>query len=126
MKTTPWISAALLIAVSAGAPALAQMSSGSMQPGATPPSGTMQPQPMQPGSMPQSNAMQPNSMPSGSMPSDTQNNGMSPSAPAMSASDMKKMKACQAMSPDAMMKNARCAKLMKMHPDMMPGSPNGG
>jgi hypothetical protein len=37
----------------------------------------------------------------------------------MSRADMKKMKACQRMSHSAMMKNARCAKMMKMHPDMM-------
>lgn len=37
----------------------------------------------------------------------------------MSASDTKKMKACNAMSHDKMMKNAGCAKMMKMHPDMM-------
>ncbi len=37
----------------------------------------------------------------------------------MSAADTKKMKACNAMSYDKMMKNAGCAKMMKMHPDMM-------
>lgn len=37
----------------------------------------------------------------------------------MSAGSMRKMKTCNAMSHDAMMKNAGCAKMMKMHPDMM-------
>ena len=37
----------------------------------------------------------------------------------MSAADTKKMKACNAMSHDKMMNNAGCAKMMKMHPDMM-------
>lgn len=37
----------------------------------------------------------------------------------MSAADMKKMKACNAMSHGAMMKDAKCAKMMKAHPDMM-------
>jgi hypothetical protein len=37
----------------------------------------------------------------------------------MSAGDMKKMKACSAMSHDAAMKNAGCTKLMKDHPGMM-------
>ena len=37
----------------------------------------------------------------------------------MSAADTEKMKACNAMSHDKMMKNAGCAKMMKMHPDMM-------
>ena len=37
----------------------------------------------------------------------------------MSAADMRKMKSCNAMSHDAMMKNAGCAKMMKAHPDMM-------
>jgi len=37
----------------------------------------------------------------------------------MSKADMKKMKSCQRMSHSAMMKNARCAKMMEMHPDVM-------
>lgn len=37
----------------------------------------------------------------------------------MSATEMKKMKSCQAMSHEKMMKNAGCARMMKMHPDMM-------
>ena len=37
----------------------------------------------------------------------------------MSKADMKKMKSCQRMSHSAMMKNARCAKMMEMNPDMM-------
>ena len=37
----------------------------------------------------------------------------------MSAANTRKMKACNAMSHDAMMKNAGCAKMMKAHPDMM-------
>jgi hypothetical protein len=37
----------------------------------------------------------------------------------MSKMDTKKMNHCNAMSHDMMMKNARCKKMMKMHPDMM-------
>ena len=37
----------------------------------------------------------------------------------MSAADTKKMKACNAMSHDRMMKNAGCKAMMKAHPDMM-------
>ena len=37
----------------------------------------------------------------------------------MSSADMKKMKSCQGMSHDMMMKNKGCMKMMKMHPDMM-------
>lgn len=37
----------------------------------------------------------------------------------MSAADTKKMKMCNAMPHDKMMKNAGCVKMMKMHPDMM-------
>ena len=37
----------------------------------------------------------------------------------MSAADTKKMKSCNAMSHDRMIKNAGCARMMKMHPDMM-------
>ena len=40
---------------------------------------------------------------------------------AMSAANTKKMKACGAMSHDAMMKDAKCAKLAKTHSDMMSG-----
>ncbi len=39
----------------------------------------------------------------------------------MSDTDTKKMKMCQAMPHDKMMKNAGCMKMMKMHPDMMKG-----
>ena len=39
----------------------------------------------------------------------------------MSAKDKKMMTKCQGMSHDAMMKNAGCKKMMKMHPDMMKG-----
>ena len=39
----------------------------------------------------------------------------------MSAADTRKMKACNAMSHDKMMKNPGCAKMMKAHPDMMKG-----
>jgi hypothetical protein len=39
----------------------------------------------------------------------------------MSAKHMKKMKSCQAMDHDMMMKNKGCMKMMKMHPDMMKG-----
>ncbi|WP_419825168.1 hypothetical protein [Sphingomonas sp.] len=37
----------------------------------------------------------------------------------MSAADTRKMKSCNAMSHDTMMKNAGCAKIMKVHPEMM-------
>ena len=37
----------------------------------------------------------------------------------MSAADTRKMKACNAMSHDKMMKNAGCARMMKAYPDMM-------
>jgi hypothetical protein len=37
----------------------------------------------------------------------------------MSASDMAMMMSCKRMSKTAMMKNKRCADMMKMHPDMM-------
>lgn len=37
----------------------------------------------------------------------------------MSAADMRKMKSCRAMSHDRMMKDAGCARMMKMHPEMM-------
>ena len=37
----------------------------------------------------------------------------------MSAGDTKRMKACNAMSHTRMMKNARCAAMMKAHPGMM-------
>lgn len=37
----------------------------------------------------------------------------------MSAADTRKMKACNAMSHEKMMKNAGCARMMKAHPDMM-------
>ena len=39
----------------------------------------------------------------------------------MSAADMKKMKSCNAMSHDMMMKDSKCAAMMKAHPDMMKG-----
>lgn len=39
----------------------------------------------------------------------------------MSAADTKKMKMCQAMPHDKMMKNVGCMKMSKMHPDMMKG-----
>ena len=39
----------------------------------------------------------------------------------MSAADTNKMKMCQAMPHDRMMKNAGCMKMQKMHPDMMKG-----
>ena len=37
----------------------------------------------------------------------------------MSDAEMKKMKACNAMSHEMMMKDSDCVKMMKMHPDMM-------
>ena len=39
----------------------------------------------------------------------------------MSKSDMKMMDKCKGMDHDMMMKNKTCAKMMKMHPDMMSG-----
>ena len=38
---------------------------------------------------------------------------------AMSDADMKMMMSCKRMSMTDMMKNAKCANMMKMHPDMM-------
>ncbi|MDQ2765420.1 MAG: hypothetical protein M3Y22_18660 [Pseudomonadota bacterium] len=38
----------------------------------------------------------------------------------MSKADTKKMASCHKMSHEMMMKNKGCAKMMKMHPDMMP------
>jgi hypothetical protein len=38
---------------------------------------------------------------------------------AMSAKDTKKMAACKAMTPDKMIKDVACAKMAKMHPEMM-------
>lgn len=40
----------------------------------------------------------------------------------MSKSQMATMKRCQAMTSDKMMKNRSCAKLQKMHPEMMNSS----
>lgn len=37
----------------------------------------------------------------------------------VSTGSTRKMNACNAMTHDAMMKNAGCAKMMKAHPDMM-------
>ena len=37
----------------------------------------------------------------------------------MSKMQMKTMHSCKAMSHDMMMKSAKCAKMMKMHPEMM-------
>jgi hypothetical protein len=37
----------------------------------------------------------------------------------VSNSDMKRMKACNAMSQSAMMKDTGCVKMMKAHPEMM-------
>ena len=39
----------------------------------------------------------------------------------MSKSQMSAMHKCQAMSHDMMMKNHKCASMMKMHPEMMKG-----
>ena len=50
---------------------------------------------------------------------DQMKSGMQSGSMKMSASSMRKMKSCNAMSHDDMMKNAGCAKMMKMHPDMM-------
>lgn len=69
-------------------------------------------------------AMMNHSTPSGSM--------MNHSTPAgsmmrMSAADQRRMRACNAMPHARMMKNARCARMMKMHPDMMHhGAMNAG
>ncbi len=46
-------------------------------------------------------------------------NQMSSSAMKPSPKLQRKAKACNAMSHDAMMKNAGCARLMAAHPDMM-------
>ena len=48
------------------------------------------------------------------------------SSSAMSKADMATLKHCQAMSHDAMMKNAKCMKMMKMHPDAMSNEPPMG
>lgn len=37
----------------------------------------------------------------------------------MSAADARQMRSCKAMSHTRMMHNARCARMMRMHPDMM-------
>jgi hypothetical protein len=37
----------------------------------------------------------------------------------MSEADKKMMASCMAMTPDQMMKNARCQEMAKMHPEMM-------
>lgn len=39
----------------------------------------------------------------------------------MSAADTRRMRSCQAMSHDRMMRNPGCARMMRMHPDMMHG-----
>lgn len=39
----------------------------------------------------------------------------------MSAADARMMNSCKAMSHEAMMKNRNCARMMRMHPDMMKG-----
>lgn len=112
-----WIGAAMLIVVAL--PASAQMTPGSPQ--TTPP---------QPGTMQQTPPMQPDPMqqpPGSTPPPATQTNPMpSDSMPPMSASDQRKMQACQAMPQEAMMKDKRCDKLMKMHPEMGPNTPSAG
>lgn len=45
--------------------------------------------------------------------------GMKSGGMKMSDAEMKKMKSCNGMSRERMMKNADCMKMMKMHPDMM-------
>jgi hypothetical protein len=39
----------------------------------------------------------------------------------MSSAEARQMRACKAMSHDRMMRNARCTRMMRMHPDMMGG-----
>lgn len=52
----------------------------------------------------------------GSMQAGSMGNSMMPK---MSASQMRSMKKCQAMTSDMMAKNKSCTKMMKMHPEMM-------
>ena len=114
MKMTLWIGAAMLVATMT-APAFAQT---------TPPTDPMQQTPQQqmppqqtspvtdPAQTTPPDAMSPNTMPS---------NTTKP----MSASDTRKWQECQAMTQDAMMKDSRCAKLMKKYPDMATTPPRG-
>ena len=46
---------------------------------------------------------------------------MSSGSKKMSMADKKMMTKCKGMSHDMMMKDKSCAKMMKMHPDMMQG-----
>ena len=68
----------------------------------------------------------------GAAPAFAQDAMMNHSTPAgsmmrMSAADQRRMRACNAMPHARMMRNARCAKMMKMHPDMMRhGAMNSG
>ena len=55
----------------------------------------------------------------GAVPALAQDAMMKSGQAKMSTADTKKMKSCQAMSRDKMMKNAGCARMMKMHPDTM-------
>ncbi len=47
------------------------------------------------------------------------NSHMPAGSMAMSAADMNMMMSCKRMSETDMMRNERCANMMKMHPDMM-------
>ena len=62
---------------------------------------------------------------SGVMSSGSMNSGAMDTSH-MSKADMATMKRCQAMSHDMMMKDAKCMKMMKMHPDMMNNNPPMG
>ena len=93
MKLCATMITALGAATLIGAPALAQMQSGNSS-----------------SSMGTSGSMQSGSMGSSSM------------APKMGKMQMKQMQKCQAMSSDMMAKNKTCAKMMKMHPEMMNSS----
>lgn len=96
MKSIILLSTAAILGFAA-APAAAQMQSGQMQSGAMQ-NGTMEHEAMAPaGAHPAGSHM------------------------AMSRADRRMMTRCRAMSHRAMMKNRACAKMMRMHPDMMRG-----
>jgi hypothetical protein len=64
-----------------------------------------------------------NTSTSGSMSTGGMSSGDAMSTSKMSKADMATMKRCQAMSHDVMMKDSKCMKMMKMHPEMMNNSP---
>ena len=82
---------------------------------ATPAIAQMQPSGTQTDPGASTGAMQSGSMQSGSM----QNGAMGDSGMKMTAAQTRQMKKCQAMTSDMMAKNKTCAKMMKMHPEMM-------